>query len=134
MNFDLKIIEYFTNWTKQKIRIHHTDISELYFREREVWWASIGANVGFEQNGKHESYERPIVILKKFNKEVLWVLPMTSREKTGKYYFESKYNGEKSFVVLSQLRVISSRRLLRKIRVMEEAQFEELRKLVKDLI
>jgi len=62
MNFELKIIEYFTNWTKQKIRIHHADISDLYFREREVWWASIGANIGFEQNGKHDSYERPVVI------------------------------------------------------------------------
>ncbi len=59
---------------------------------------------------------------------------MTSREKTGKYYFETKYNIEKSFVVLSQLRVISSRRLLRKVRVMNENEFEELRKQVKELV
>jgi hypothetical protein len=32
----------------------------FYFREKEIWWACLGANIGFEQNGKNENFERPI--------------------------------------------------------------------------
>ena len=97
-----KIVEYFTRWLKLKIIIHHSDLGERYFHEREIWWASIGANIGFEQNGKNENYERPVLIIKKFNKEIFWGLPLTSKEKSGKYYFATEYNQRKSFVILSQ--------------------------------
>ncbi|MEK9183120.1 MAG: hypothetical protein AAB849_01275 [Patescibacteria group bacterium] len=49
----------FIEWTKIKIRIH---ISErvIYFREGEIWWASLGINIGHEQDGKNQNFERPI--------------------------------------------------------------------------
>lgn len=41
----------------------HTDKSKLhegkerpFFHEREVWFASVGLNIGFEQDGKHETF------------------------------------------------------------------------------
>lgn len=36
----------------------------LYFKERQIWWASIGQNIGVEANGKNKKYERPVIILK----------------------------------------------------------------------
>jgi hypothetical protein len=42
--------------------------TEVYFKEREIWWCSAGINIGDEQNGKNFFFERPIIILKKFNK------------------------------------------------------------------
>ncbi|MDP2951101.1 MAG: type II toxin-antitoxin system PemK/MazF family toxin [bacterium] len=128
------IIEYFTNWNKLKIKIHISEMAEFYFYEREIWWASLGANIGFEQGGKHENYERPVIIIKKFNKDILWALPLTSKEKEGRYYFKTEHKGEKSFIILSQLRIISSRRLLRKIRTMPENEFLELKKRVKNFL
>lgn len=111
-----KIIEYFANWVKLKIIIHHSNIGKRYFHEREIWWASIGANIGYEENGKNDNYERPVLILKKFNKEIFWGLPLTSKEKTGKYYFTTTHNNKKYSVIISQLRILSSKRLLRNIR------------------
>lgn len=124
----------FIEWTKLKIRIHISNNSKLYFSEREIWWASLGANIGHEQDGKNEKFERPVLILKVFNRDIFWALPITSKEKTGKYYYKFEYNGNKYSVILSQIRLISSKRLLRKIRVLSDVDFEKVRKLMKDLI
>jgi len=128
------LIKYFAYWTKVKIKIHASEPVVRYFYERQIWWASIGANIGFEQNGKNEQYERPILVLKKFNEHVLWILPLTSKEKVGKYYFKTEYDGEKSYAILSQLRLISSKRLLRHLRTMSKPEFQEIRKQVRGFI
>ncbi len=134
MEITQQLIEYFAKWTKLKIKIHVSEITNLYFYEREIWWASLGANIGFEQDGKKEEYSRPILVLKKFNKDVLWALPLTSKEKTGKYYFETQYDNEKSFIILSQLHLVSSKRLLRKIRLLPEDEFLEVKRRVKEFL
>ena len=134
MDITKGIVKFFVDWTKLKVRIHTAEEVERYFYEREIWWASLGANIGFEQNGKNDNFERPILVLKKFNQYVLWALPLTSQEKEGQYYFPTEYNGEKSFVILSQLRLISSKRLLRNIRMIPESEFLEVRKRIKDFL
>jgi len=104
----------FIEWTKIKIRIQ---ISErvIYFREGEVWWASLGANIGHEQEGKNQNFERPILILKKFNQYVLWAIPLTSQTKEKNiYYHQYELGDQKYAAVLTQLRLISSKRLLKK--------------------
>ena len=53
------------------------------FHEREVWWCSLGANIGFEQDGGGEDFERPVVILKKFNLDACLIVPLTARPKKG---------------------------------------------------
>ena len=119
----------FWKWHKEKEKLNaSTDI--VYFDEREVWWCSLGCNIGFEQDGKNEHFERPILVFKKFNKDILWILPMTSKTLSNKnpsavrkYYYELVYKNEKFAVILSQLRLISSKRLLRKIRTLSEDEF-----------
>lgn len=130
-----KTIKDFIKWTKLKIRIHFLERkSEFYFKNREIWWASLGQNIGFEEDGKHENFERPVLILRKFNKNILWALPLTSQGRTGEFYYQFEYEGDKYSVILSQLRLISSKRLLRKIRVLPDVDFEKIRKFMKDLI
>ncbi len=124
----------FVEWAKFKIRIHTSEKEPVYFREKEIWWASLGINIGHEQDGKNESFERPILVLKKFNRDILWALPMTSKDKTDKYYYQFEYDGEKRSVILSQFRLISSRRLLRRVRVFPNKDFEEVREKLKRII
>ena len=33
-------------------------------RQREIWWCSIGVNVGVEQDGKNSLYERPVLVVR----------------------------------------------------------------------
>lgn len=129
-----EVVKSFISWTKLKIRLHVATHRELYFKEREIWWMSIGVNIGNEQNGKHETFERPVLVVRKFSHDLLWVLPMTSRERKGIYYFLTEYHGERSAIILSQLRTVSVKRLLRKIRTLPKAEFYEVRKRMKGFL
>lgn len=100
--------------------------SDVYFYDREVWWCALGANVGFDQDGKNDNFERPVVILRKFNKHMTWVLPLTSRDKKGSPFYQvTKYDDEIYYIILSQVRTISSKRLLRKIRTLQKKNFSK---------
>ncbi|MCC7356244.1 MAG: type II toxin-antitoxin system PemK/MazF family toxin [Candidatus Doudnabacteria bacterium] len=128
-----ELINWYLNWTKIKIKIQHSN-RLLYFKEREIWWTSIGANIGFEQNGKNDNYERPIIIFKKFNKDMVWALPLTSQNKTGKFYFDISNSGVNSRAILSQLRLISSKRLIRKMGILDIPTYKQLKKQLSKLL
>lgn len=123
----------FVDWTKLKIKLHLSEVKK-FFNERDIWWASLGVNIGFEQDGEHQNFERPVLVLKRFNNDVLLILPITSKYKENKYYYGFKYNGKTFAVILSQVRLISSKRLLRKIRMLSEQEFNEIKQLVKNII
>ena len=123
----------FKRWNSLKEKIDKKE-RIVFFRKKEIWWCALGLNVGFEQDGKNNNFERPVLILKKFNKDVLWIVPLTSKNRTGKYYFQVKYNNKTYSVILSQIRLISSRRLLRKIRTFSDVEFEKVREFIKELI
>lgn len=124
-----KIIE----WTKLKVRLHVAAERELYFREREVWWVSIGANIGDEQNGKHDQFERPVLIVKKFGRYTFCGLPLSSRTKVGPYYSSFKMGKTTETVIFSQIRTMSCKRLLRKMGACSKEDFSEIIFLLKNL-
>ncbi|MEK7646324.1 MAG: type II toxin-antitoxin system PemK/MazF family toxin [Patescibacteria group bacterium] len=119
----------FQKWHIQKYDLHENGSRVPFFNEKDVWFSLLRMNVGFEQDGKGEEFLRPVVILKKFNKETLWGIPLTSRNKSGKYYFEFRHGIDSvSTANLSQLRLIDSKRLKYKIGSMSTKDFEELKK------
>lgn len=97
-----------------------------FFHEREVWMCCLGANVGFEQDGRGEEFLRPILIFKKCNNEVFIGLPLTTSHKKGKYYFPIEPIAEKehSTIILSQVRLIDAKRLKYKIGTLNFTEFE----------
>ena len=58
----------FDTWNALKKHIHQKRFL-AFVHAREVWWCSLGLNVGTEQDGKHTAFERPVLILRKFNRE-----------------------------------------------------------------
>ena len=106
----------FDLWNRHKQRIDREN-KRLFFHEREVWWAQIGKNIGFEQDGKNQAFTRPVLVLTKFNRQVFWGVPLTTQEKTGKYYYPVTVSGSKtqSIAILSQLRLFDAKRLKDKI-------------------
>ncbi len=109
MNKDLN------TWNTQKQKIHSLNGTRDFY-EREVWWTRIGVNVGVEIDGRHELFMRPVVIVRKFNRNMALVIPTTSKNKSNKYYLDvAGEDGKVYKTCLSQIRVISVKRLLRKI-------------------
>ena len=117
----------FQKWHNLKSKIHH-GIAMPDFRERDVWWCSIGANVGVEEDGKHETFERPVLVVRKFNKEMVFGIPLTSRTKESIYHFSFSLHEQVSTAKLSQMRLWSAKRLVRRIGKVGEEQFHEIQK------
>ena len=121
----------FDKWNELKKNLN-TREEKILFHEREIWWCSLGVNIGFEENGKNEMFERPVLVIRKFNKFVLWVLPLTRSHKEGDYYYHIEQGDEEdSVVILSQIRLISSKRLLRRMRTIKENEFNDIKGKVK---
>jgi mRNA interferase MazF len=124
----------FDRWNELKKKLHYRQ-EKVLFHEREIWWCALGVNIGFEEDGKNDNFERPVLIIRKFNKYVLWILPLTRSNKTGDFYFRiAQGDEEDSVVILSQIRLISNKRLLRKMRMIKEAEFKEIKNGVKQFL
>lgn len=124
----------FNKWNIEKQNIHAQNENKLY-HAREVWWCSLGVNVGFEQDGTGVDAQRPVIIMKGFSKQVCLIIPLTTSKKVNLYHFAlGKINGRDSFVILSQIRLIDTKRLINKVGVIEKSMFEEIRKATKDLL
>lgn len=113
----------FDAWNKEKKDLEKVGHDALAFHEREIWWCSIGINLGDEQDGKNELFERPVLVLKKFNNKVRWILPMSTKQKDGIYYYTLAHDGKIFSVILSQLRLVSVKRFRRLVRKISPHQF-----------
>ena len=118
----------FLEWIGIKEKTHNNDLLPS-FEEREIWWVYLGENVGHEEDGKGEYFLRPFVIIKKFNKELLFGVPCSSVPKKNKYYFEVtlQSNDFTTNALLSQARVLSSRRLTKIVVKIGHGQFKKLK-------
>ncbi len=106
----------------------------VFFHEREVWWCVSGINVGFEQNGRGKQYARPILVFKKFNNEICWALPLTTKQKEGKFYAAIKLeDGVYRKAILSQLRLMDAKRFIHKIGTIPKNNHQEIQKAVRAL-
>lgn len=131
MKFAKEKAEVFIAWTKRKI-FHNFDEAEetkqKYFREKEVWWAALGKNIGYEVDGKHELFERPVLIIKKYSHDMCFVLPLTTKLKVPQpwYHIHVFVEEKKSAVNMTQGRTISVKRLLRRVEVLDSKKYTEV--------
>jgi mRNA interferase MazF len=117
----------FDDWNEVK---QHLDSKEfkLNFKEREIYWASIGENIGFEQNGKGKDFSRPLLIVKKLNKQLFLGVPLSTTIREGSYYYNFSFlEDEKSSALLVQVKVYDLKRIDRKIGMINKNDFENLK-------
>lgn len=70
----------FDGWHPIKTKIE-LDGKTPTIRQREIWWGSIGVNIGVEQDGKNRLYERPVLVVRKFNHRHFMGIPLTTQLK-----------------------------------------------------
>ena len=126
----------FKEWHTAKEKIHYqADDPGIYFRERDIWWSRLGVNIGFEQDGKGESFSRPVLIIKKFNQFLFWAVPLSGKLKKNPYYVECVCSdGRTRAAMISQLRLISSKRLTDKIGFADSTSLRAIKKAIKALL
>ena len=124
----------FDAWNEEKKRVHADAENKLYHAQ-EVWWCALGTNIGFEQDGTGKGGERPVLILKGFSSQVCLIVPLTTSTKNNPYHRSlGKVSGKEAFVIISQLRLVYTKRLINKIGFIDRESFEAIRKAVKDFL
>ena len=123
----------FTAWNFKKIETDSKSIVPQ-FKIREIFWARVGENIGFEQSGSGHNFIRPVLILRKFNNHLFWGIPLTTAEKSGKYYLKFEFNGKSQRAIISQLRLFDAKRLEQKIGTMSKFDFQKIEKAVQKIM
>jgi mRNA interferase MazF len=128
----------FEGWNGVKQSLDKKELSHVpVFQEREIWWCSIGVNVGNEEDGKNRLYNRPVLIVKKFSKRLFWGVAMTTHVKEHPQYLLVEFQGEKVCVMLSHLRLYDSKRLSTgrsKMGRLSSSQFEKVKAALKEFL
>lgn len=124
----------FSQWNGLKRRVHGIDAIRFHYAERDIFYALVGRNIGREQNGARENFARPVLVIRKFNRDSFLGVPLTTAVKRDAWYqFVFDLGGVPNAAIVSQLRLWDSRRLLNRIGAMDSASFNTLNKKLREL-
>lgn len=118
------------SWNNRKKDLNKNKPGVL-FKEREIWLADVWINIWIEQNWNIENFIRPVLVLKKFSKNHFLAIPLTSKEKSAPYWFyldKVGFLNKKSWLILTQIKAMDSKRLHRRLWKLPVHTFDEIKK------
>jgi mRNA interferase MazF len=126
----------FDHWNAEKKRLDNDESSARPFpREQWVWMCSVGLNIGFEQNGVGDEFQRPVLVVKKFNNQMYWVVPLSSKQKPIDFYYNfTDPSGQAVSLIASQLKLMSVKRFRREMYKLPDTNFDELIELLQGFL
>lgn len=113
----------FPEWMELKEKLDEMKHEAPYVSEGDMWWASIGENIGSEIGGKNSLFSRPVIILKKLAHGFYFVIPTTTKAKEGTWYVCFKHQTKEMIACLHQARAIDHRRLSSKLGTLDSEDF-----------
>ncbi len=117
----------FDQWNDLKKSLQTITEKPRSFHDREIWWCSLGINLGVETDGKNDHFLRPVLILRRFNEDMALIAPLTRASKDSRFHHTLAVQALRdSRVVLSQLRTISSKRLRARMARVPEKEFRDI--------
>jgi mRNA-degrading endonuclease toxin of MazEF toxin-antitoxin module len=120
-------ILFLLDWWKLSFLLWHKQ-SKTIFHEGEVWWCSVGLNIGEEVYGKGINFARPVLVFKKLTKNSFLALPFTGSEKKGNWYVPIQLPNRKSSIMLNQIRVVDKKRLRSRMTILDISDFLLIKK------
>jgi len=123
-------------WNELKKKTQFEFETPTFFpQEKEVWMSALGKNIGHEQNGSGDNFSRPVLVIKKFNNHMFWCVPLSTKQKLFDFYFNfTDPNNEKVSVILAQLKLVSIKRLKRKLYDIDSEIFVKMREKLRNFI
>lgn len=110
-----------------KERLHEKEHRPPLVSQGDIWWASVGENVGSEINGKSRLFSRPVIVLKKLSHGFYFVVPTTTQNCEGSWYVPFRQQEKAMVACLHQARAVDYRRLSTKLGTLDDADFERVR-------
>jgi len=124
----------FDRWNEVKKHLDSKAGPMNLVNKGEVWWCSLGVNIGHEQNGKRDLFDRPVIVLKKFSSDGFLIIPITSKIKRGPYYRTFVHGQLIQCALISQIRFVSNLRLRKWIYKMDVVAFNQIYSAVRDML
>lgn len=125
----------FDEWNKIKRDLESSIKIGTFPKEGEVWMTYYGLNLGYEQDGSKDYFSRPILVIKKFNNKMFWVVPLSTKQKKIDFYFNfTDHNGQNVSAILAQLKLISVKRMSRKMYQIDDTLLDCIKYLIIKLI
>lgn len=124
----------FDAWNIEKQNIEITLKTEVQFKERDVWWCSIGINIGYEISGKDKFARRPVLVVKKLSQDTCIVIPLTTRRRVGSWFYSMVIHGIPQTLLLQQIRFVDTKRFQRRIIRIEETDFYLIKEKLRGLL
>jgi mRNA interferase MazF len=129
----------YDEWNKIK---KLTDEKEFRFtiKPREIFWTKIGLNIGHEEYGKGKQFIRPVIVVRQLTSDLFIGVPTTTTSKDDNDYFHSINYKDKSnrhissSAMILQQKVLSKKRLLNKIGIVDKDNFQIIVEKLKKLI
>ena len=118
-------IKDFNSWNPAKIKLN-AKTEYPFYKEREIWWCSLGVNVGTEQDGTGRNFDRPVLVIKGFNRSQFFGVALTGnrKEKSRWHVYLGNIGAEgDGSAILSQVRTVDARRLVKKMGTLDEKIF-----------
>ncbi len=100
----------FDEWNSAKKKLDKRD-RDVFFHEGEIWWTSVGVNIGSEQDGKNKSFIRPVLVYKILSKNTFLGIPMTSALKEDKNHIPFYFNYDFHSAIIFQIKTFDGKRL-----------------------
>lgn len=121
------MVKRFIEWIALKEKLDNLLTGPPLVKERELWWASVGENVGSEINGKSRLFSRPILVFKKLTRGLFLAIPTTTQPREGSWYVKVTQADKEMFVCLHQLRIIDYRRLSSRLGQLDGDDFNRVK-------
>lgn len=133
-------MDKFDKWNEVKKQLEQqtgTNVSN-----GEVYWLSVGQNLGSETYGKGADFKRPVLVLNKvyiknyINAFVGVPLSSKTSQKSGCLYYKFiDKQGVKQVALLAQIRLFDTKRVISNAKIsVLKADFEEIKTKVKDKV
>lgn len=123
----------FDEWIILKKDLDKSVHKPPYVSEGDIWWASVGENVGSEIGGKSNLFSRPVIIFRKLAHGFYFVIPTTTKKRQGSWYVSFKHKGQLGVASLHQTRSIDYRRFYNKLGTLDDSDFLNIKEGFKKL-
>lgn len=121
----MEILKRFLEWFALKEKLHNNSQIPPFLKEGEVWWCSLGENIGYEINGKSKLFSRPVLVFRKISRNTFLAIPLSTKpQKVRAWCVPVTLNGKENSVILSQVRVLDCKRLSSKLGRITDEDFQ----------
>jgi len=127
----------FDIWNEVKKETDNTKM-KFWFKQREIFWVRVGQNIGSEEFGKGDQFQRPVLIVRVLNQNLFLGVPLTSKLKENNDYFQTisfntKKGISKNSAMILQVKTFDKKRLMGKIGMLNKNDFNLLLEKIRNL-